>query len=67
MTLRDLRELYLAAEEAKLGWLMLGQVAQAARDAQLLQRVELMHRQLLSQIKWLKSQVREATPQVLLT
>lgn len=67
LMLRDLRELYLAAEEANLEWIMLGQVAQAARDGQLLQLVELLHRQVVSQIKWLKSQVKEATPQALLT
>jgi predicted metal-dependent enzyme (double-stranded beta helix superfamily) len=45
---------------------MLGQVAQASRDARLLEVVEMLHRQLLSQIKWLKGQIKEATPQVLL-
>jgi hypothetical protein len=66
LMLEDLRHLYLAAEEANVHWLMLGQVAQAARDAQLLEVVALLHRQLLSQIKWLKAQIKEATPQVLL-
>jgi hypothetical protein len=32
-----------------------------------LETVEVLHRQLVSQIKWLKTQVKEATPQVLLT
>jgi hypothetical protein len=66
LMLGDLRHLYLAAEEANVHWLMLGQVAQASRDAQSLEVVDLLHRQLLSQIKWLKSQIKEATPQVLL-
>jgi hypothetical protein len=66
LLLGDLRHLYLAAEEANVHWLMLGQVAQASRDARLLEVVEMLHRQLLSQIKWLKSQIKEATPQILL-
>jgi hypothetical protein len=67
LMLRDLRELYVTAEDANLLWIMLGQVAQATRDGQLLETVEVLHRQLVSQIKWLKTQVKEATPQVLLT
>ncbi len=67
LMLRDLRELYLGAEEANLQWIMLGQVAQATRDEELLGMVEVLHRQLISQIKWLKTQIKEATPQVLLT
>jgi erythromycin esterase-like protein len=67
LMLRDLRELYVTAEEANLLWVMLGQAAQAARDAELLETVEVLHRQIISQIKWLKTQVKESTPQVILT
>jgi hypothetical protein len=67
LMLRDLRELYVTAEGANLLWVMLGQVAQATRDVELLEMVEVLHRQLISQVKWLKTQVKEVTPQVILT
>jgi hypothetical protein len=43
----------------------LGQVAQAKRDRELLQTVDILHRQLLTQIKWLKTRLKEASPQIL--
>jgi hypothetical protein len=43
---------------------MLGQVAQALRDRELLSQVDALHRQVLTQIKWVKTKVKEATPQV---
>jgi hypothetical protein len=45
--------------------MVLGQIAQATRDAELLATVDLLHRETLTQIKWLKSQVKEAAPQAL--
>jgi hypothetical protein len=67
LLLRDLRQLYLMAEEANVHWIALGQVAQAVRDHDLLDQVSLLHKQTLTQIKWLKTRIREATPQVLCT
>lgn len=67
LLLRDLRELYLMAEEANIHWLALGQVAQAVRDQQLLDEVSDLHKQTLTQIKWLKTRVKEATPQILVS
>ena len=61
MLLRQLHdaETDLAAE--------LREVAQAVRDHDLLDQVSLLHKQTLTQIKWLKTRIREATPQVLCT
>lgn len=67
LLLRDLRELYLMAEEANIHWLALGQVAQAVRDHDLLDEVSDLHKQTLTQIKWLKTRIKEAAPQVLVT
>ncbi|MFL6239087.1 MAG: hypothetical protein ACJ735_06305 [Actinomycetes bacterium] len=65
LLLIDLRRLYAAAHEVDLSWIMLGQVAQALRDRELLSQVDELHRQLLTQIKWIKTKVKEATPQVI--
>lgn len=67
LLLRDLRQLYLMAEESNIHWLALGQVAQAIRDHQLLDQVSSLHKQTLSQIKWIKTRIKEATPQILVT
>lgn len=67
LLLRDLRELYLMAEEANVHWLALGQVAQAVRDHDLLDEVSDLHKQTLTQIKWLKTKMKESTPQVLVS
>jgi len=51
--------------EANIHWLMLGQVAQALRDKNLLVEVSALHKQALTQIKWLKTRIKESSPQVL--
>ena len=66
MLLRDLRQLYLMAEEVNIHWLALGQVAQALPDHDLLDQVSVLHQQTLTQLKWLKTRIRETCPQVLL-
>jgi hypothetical protein len=65
LMLHDLRQLYTGAEEVNFYWIALGQVAQAKRDRELLEMVDMSHRQLLTQIKWLKTRVKEASPQIL--
>jgi hypothetical protein len=67
LLLRDLRELYLMAEEANIHWIALGQVAQAVRDHELLGQVSGLQQQTLSQIKWLKTRIKQASPQVLVS
>jgi hypothetical protein len=65
LLLQALRELYVAAHEVSFHWLLAGQIAQAARDPELLAVVDELHRENLTQIKWLKSQAKEAAPQAL--
>jgi erythromycin esterase-like protein len=67
LLLRDLRQLYLMAEEVNVHWVAVGQVAQAVRDHDLLDQVSLLQKQTLTQVKWLQTRLREATPQVLCT
>ncbi len=65
LLLRDLRRLYLKAEAVNIHWIMLGQVAQAVRDEELLEDVSGLHQQTLTQLKWLKTRVKDASPQIL--
>ena len=65
LLLRDLRELFLLASDVSIGWTMLGQAAQAARDAELLELVSRAHPDTLRQLKWVTTRVKQAAPQVL--
>jgi hypothetical protein len=65
LLLRDLRQLFLMAQEANIHWLALGQVAQAVRDHDLLDEVSGLHKETLTQIKWLKTRIKESAPQAL--
>jgi hypothetical protein len=65
LLLRSLRQLFVQAHEVSFMWICAGQIAQAARDAELLAAVDELHRETLTQIKWLKTQVKMAAPQAL--
>jgi hypothetical protein len=65
LLLRSLRQLYLQAQEVSFHWLVAGQLAQATRDWELLALVDDLHRETLTQIKWLKTQAKIASPQAL--
>jgi hypothetical protein len=65
LLLRSLRQLYLQAQEVSFHWIVAGQLAQATRDHELLATVDELHRETLTQIKWLKTQVKQASPQAL--
>jgi hypothetical protein len=65
LLLRSLRQLYLQAQEVSFHWIIAGQLAQATRDQELLTLVDELHRETLTQIKWLKTQVKQASPQAL--
>ena len=65
LLLRDLRKLFLAAEEVSITWVMAGQAAQAARDAELLRAVSECHSEVDLQVKWLTTRIKVASPQVL--
>lgn len=64
--LRDMQDLYLMASACGIAWTMVGQAAQGARDAELLQVVHACERQTYLQIKWLRTRMKQAAPQALL-
>jgi hypothetical protein len=63
--LRDLQALLLAAEEASITWVIAGQAALAARDAQLLDTVTECHTETELQVKWLTTRIKVGAPQAL--
>ena len=63
--LHDLRALHLRYAEASIDWVLLGQGAQAARDAELLDVVSRCHAQTLRGLKWTVTRLKEAAPQAL--
>ncbi|WP_336054842.1 hypothetical protein [Streptomyces sp. CA2R101] len=66
LLLRDLSQLYVRAQTVSIHWIMLGQVAHALGDHDLLADVSTLHRENLTQAKWIKTRLKEATPQLLL-
>jgi hypothetical protein len=64
--LRDLHDLYLMANACDISWIMIGQAAQGARDRDLLETVNTCEGQTATQIKWLKTRMKQAAPQALL-
>jgi hypothetical protein len=67
LLLRDLRNLYLAAQEAEIAWVILAQAAQAVRDRELLLVVSECHEEAEVRGKWLRTRIKESSPQVLAT
>jgi hypothetical protein len=65
LLLRDLRNLYLTAQEAELAWVILAQAAQAVRDRELLLVVTPCHEEAQMRGKWLRTRIKETAPQVL--
>lgn len=64
--LRDLQDLYVMANFCDITWTMIGQAAQGAGDAKLLEVVGSCEGQTSTQIKWLKTRMKQAAPQTLL-
>jgi len=64
LLVRDLRDLYLQAQEAELAWVILAQCAQAARDRELLTAVSEIHSDAEMRGKWLRTRIKETAPQV---
>ena len=64
--LRDLHDLYLMASTCDISWTMIGQAAQGARDRELLEVVNACDGQTATQIKWLRTRMKQAAPQALL-
>src|SRR5437763_9356663 len=65
LLLRDIRKLHLLAGEASINWTMLGQAAQAAKDAHLLECVCLCHPETLRTLRWTVTKLKQSAPQVL--
>jgi hypothetical protein len=64
--LRDLQDLYLMTHACDISWTMIGQATQGVRDTDLLGVVEACEGQTATQIKWLKTRMKQAAPQALL-
>lgn len=64
--LRDLQDLYMMANFCDITWTMVGQAAQGVRDRELLETVNSLDGQTTTQIKWLKTKMKQAAPQTLL-
>jgi pimeloyl-ACP methyl ester carboxylesterase len=63
---RDLQDLCLMANFCDITWAMVGQAAQGAGDAELYETVNSLEGQTSTQIKWLKTRMKQAAPQTLL-
>jgi len=63
--LRDLRDLYITAQQAEIDWVVLIQAAKAARDPDLLQAATHCHEETETVGKWLRTRLKQAAPQVL--
>ncbi len=64
--LRDMQDLYVMASACDIAWTMVGQAAQGARDMELLEVVNLCEAQTATQLKWLRTRMKQAAPQALL-
>lgn len=64
--LRDMQDLYVMASACDIAWTMVGQAAQGARDMELLDVVNLCEGQTATQLKWLRTRMKQAAPQALL-
>jgi hypothetical protein len=64
LLLRDERRLFTLGYAASFHWIVLGQVAQVLRDDELLTVVDRNHKDVLTQVKWVKSEVKVSVPQI---
>jgi hypothetical protein len=63
--LRDLHDLYLMAAECDMAWTLIGQAAQGLRDEELLAVVRACEGATATQMKWLRTRMKQAAPQAL--
>jgi len=63
--LRDLQDLYLMAAEGDICWTLVGQAARGARDHDLLDVVGHCENETTTQLKWLRTRMKQAAPQAL--
>jgi hypothetical protein len=63
--LADLRRIHRLAAGTSVDWELLGQVAQAARDEELLSLSSRCHPETLRQMRWANAMLKELSPQIL--
>jgi anaerobic selenocysteine-containing dehydrogenase len=59
------RSVYLMACECDMAWTLVGQAARGLRDTDLFEVVQACETETATQLKWLKSRMKEAAPQAL--
>jgi hypothetical protein len=64
---RDLHDLFVMASEVDIAWTLVGQAALALRGLELLDAVRGSERETGAQLKWLRTRMKEAAPQALVT
>lgn len=64
LLIQDLRELYVAAQDAEITWIILLQAARARRDAELIQAVTECHEHAQTRAKWVRTRIKVSAPQV---
>jgi hypothetical protein len=63
--LRDLRHLFLTAEDTSIRWVIAGEAARAAGDEELLAVVRACHPETESHAEWLRARIKLTVPQAL--
>jgi hypothetical protein len=63
--LRDLHDLYLLVTECDVCWVLVGQAAQGARDNGLGDVVGRCDHEIASQLRWVRTRLKDAAPQSL--
>jgi hypothetical protein len=63
--LRDLQDVYVLATFVDGTWMLVGQAARALRDTELLDVVTTCEADTAVQLRWLKTRMKQAAPQVL--
>jgi hypothetical protein len=67
LLLRDLRELFIEANEAQIDWTIVRQGALAVRDQKLVTACDVGLFETERTVRWLKTRIKEAAPQVMAT
>jgi hypothetical protein len=67
LLLRDLRELWVEASETEIDWVIVRQGAMAARDMDLMRTCDIGITQTEGVVRWLKTRIKESSPQILMT
>lgn len=63
--LADLHDLYKRAAHCDMAWTLAGQAAQGTRDRELLEVVQACEGETATQLKWLRTRLKQAAPQAL--